>query len=125
MLGEIFVLLVIIVMVVGAVRAGILHNADKLMFSLPWRTWLTLDEVGKMGHSRFWARIILPAFYRKGQLEIRIVGGLSERQKAFAERWGFRPGTVEFYEFRFTERWRRKSEKQHAPPIPELQPMSA
>ncbi|MDP1689603.1 MAG: hypothetical protein Q8L52_00115 [bacterium] len=104
----IFILLAIIIMVIGGFATGFVHNMDKLQFGVPWLKWLTLDEIVEMGHSRFWARLLLPKLHRKNQLEVRILDELSEKERAFAERYGFDFFTAEYYTFRLTTRSRGK-----------------
>ncbi len=117
---DIFILLAIIIMVIGGFVAGARHNIDKLQFGVPWLKWLTLDEIVEMGHSRFWARLLLPMLHRKNQLEVRVLNKLPVRTRAFAEKYGFDALTAEYYEFRFTMRSRgkRDSDKPLLMPYP-------
>ena len=90
--------------VVMTVIAVYQHN--KIMFGLPWLVWLTLDQVVEMGYSRFWCTFLLPMYYKKGYLEIRLAlpTDASEFRKQWIERVGFEIDTVEFYEFKLTKR---------------------
>lgn len=106
-ISTIFIVLVVIVMVAGAVVAGVRRNLDKLQFDVPWLRWLTLEELVAMGHSRFWAELLLPVIYRKGGMEIRITDDLPEELREEIRGIGFCRHTVQFYKFKFTERWRR------------------
>ena len=106
----IFILLTVIIMVIGGLVTGAMHNLDKLQFNVPWLKWLTLDELVEMGHSRFWARILLPVLHRINQLEVRVLDGLPEKEQRFIKRYGFGPRSVKYHQFRFTIRSRGKRE---------------
>lgn len=118
------IVVVIVVMLFGALIVGTIHNANKLMFGVPWLKWLTLEEIVEMGHSRLWARLLLPIFYEKKCIEIRISEQSSKRERLEAESRGFQPATVEFYEYKFTRVWKRGKKVPIKAPVPELQPFS-
>jgi hypothetical protein len=119
----IFILLAVIIMVIGGIVAGATHNADKLQFGVPWLRWLTLDEVVEMGHSRFWARLLLPMLHRMNQLEVRVLDGLQEEERSLAERYGFGIRTVKYHQFRFTIRSRGKKDPDKALLMPYPMPV--
>lgn len=118
----VILLVIVLVMVVSVFLAGALYNANKLLFGVPWLTWLTLDEIVEMSHSRFWTKTLLPLFYRMNYLEIRISDNLSEFDRVWAEQYGFQTSTVAFYEFKFTEKWKR-GKKKPIRRVPTFQPM--
>jgi hypothetical protein len=107
----IYIVILLFIMVLGGFVVGAIHNAYKLLFGVPWLQWLTLDEIVEMGHSRFWAKQFLPVFYRMSYVEIRISDLLSELDRALIGECGFHSYTVMFYEFKFTEKWRRSKKK--------------
>lgn len=119
--GDIFFLLIGMILVAGAFVVGIIYNADKLEFGVPWLRWITFDEIVALGHSGFWTRIILPVFYRMNKVEIRISDQISEADRSQAEVKGLDFDTVEFYEYRFTQRWRHGKKKPKPKRLPEFQ----
>lgn len=106
-----------------------LYSAFKLVFGVPWLTWLTLDEVVEMGHSRFWCKLVLPAIYRGGNvfigctLHIRLPHNLPEETRTIVEVLGFRRETVQFYEFKLTSHWGSRRGKWKKSRVEILQPL--
>ncbi len=124
MFDSLIILLVVVVMVRGAYTLAVQRNAEKLHYGVPWLQWLTFEEIVALGHRRFWTRILLPAFYRAGYIEIRIHARTSEADRARAEEQGLRIGTVELYEYKFTEHWKRgKKRPTTRPPKFQLMPV--
>ena len=122
-MGGIVWVLIGIIMVTGAFFIGIIHNADKLEFGVPWLRWLSFDEIVALGHSRFWTRLILPLFYRMNRVEIRISDRISESDRARAEKEGLHIRTVPLHEYRFTQQWKRGKKKPKPKRLPEFQLM--
>lgn len=110
-MNAIVVFLVVVVMVIGIFVISVRHHEDKLKFGVPWFQWLSLDEIVALGHSRFLATILLPAFYRTRSVEIRIAEGLSDAEYALADRIGLCRITAPLYEYRFVERWTKGKKK--------------
>src|SRR4051812_21263838 len=73
-------------------------QAEKLMTGLPWMEWLTLDDVVALGHSKFWAKLLLPHFHRHGCLEIRQLENVTEEEAGLIEEFGFESFTVKCHE---------------------------
>jgi len=101
----------IVALIVSAVVTFIaygFYSAFKLMFGVEWLRWLTLDEIVAMGHSRFWCEILLPIFYRKGNiltggtLLIRLKHNLPDPLRELVAEIGFERDTVQYHEFKFT-----------------------
>lgn len=111
--GVIFIVigLLLIVLMLFIISAG--YQVQKFMFDLPWLKWLTLNEIIRMGFSRFWAQFILPGLHKEGMLEVRVGGGElpDEVEQRFIDVVGFGPTTIQFYEFRLTKRGGRKKFK--------------
>lgn len=105
------------------------YSAFKLVFGVPWLRWLTLNEIVAMGHSRYWCEILLPIFYRKGNvfmgctLHIRLPHDASDAVRAFTEMMGFRRETVQYYEFKFTSRGEGRRGKLQKSRVEILQPV--
>ena len=98
--------------------ALITHHANKLMWELPWLKWLTLDEIVQAGFSRLWSELLLPLFYEKGHLEIRISAECPEKELKFVELTGFNAHTVRFHDFKLTKRGGRRKRDTWLPFIP-------
>ena len=82
--------------------------ANKMMFGLPWLKWLTMEDVVDLGYSRFYARGILPMFYKAGNLEVRVKDNLEDWQLRYTETLGFCSMTIGWYKFKITKRGGRK-----------------
>lgn len=93
--------------------ASCVRQFEKFTFDLPWLRWMTLEELEAKGFSPFWARLLLPSFHRDGELDVRPRNDreLSEAEQDLMERFGFRPMTVQCYEFCLTKRHKRKKPK--------------
>jgi len=99
-------------LIFGLVLIGIVIylylHVEKIMFELPWFKWLTLDDVVKLGQSKFAARMLLPAFHDSGHVEVRQLPNLDEDKELVIKLHGFSPFTVQYHEFRIVQRPRRK-----------------
>ena len=86
------------------------YHAVRLMYGLPWLKWLSLEDVEKLGFSRFWSKVLLPVFFRKGYIEIRTAfpDEFSIDRKAAIEKEGFVADNVEYYNFKITKHGGRK-----------------
>lgn len=122
-LSALSIILVIVIMVLGIFINGAIHNANKIRYGVPWMQWLTLDEIVEMGHSRFWAEFLLPFFYRKGYVQIRMSEKLGKFERLKAEEQGLTAHTVSLYEYKFTESWRKGKKKPFKFRMPILEPM--
>jgi len=108
-------------------RLQIEHHAYKLMYDLPWMKWLTIDEIGSMGFSKLFSRLLLPTFHEKGYLELRPRGSLTGSQLEIAKtliRFP-NPGTMKLYEFRLIKRGgpRKKKGKERFSLFPGFDPV--
>jgi len=77
---------------------------------MPWLKWLTLDDLPAFGLSKMWAKGLLPLFYERGYLEIRLIDedGMDDFDLKMIELLGFNAVTVEFHEFKLTKKKGRK-----------------
>ena len=131
-IGVILCLIGLLFIALAVFVVNVIYKAEKLMFGLPWLKWLTLDDVVAMGYSRFWCKMILPAFHKNGCLEVRIqeidIENMPERiQEAFRDNppeiqklltemeIPFEYQTVALHDFRLTKRGGRRKKIKLSP----------
>ncbi|MCR4333823.1 MAG: hypothetical protein NUV60_02310 [Patescibacteria group bacterium] len=124
-MSDIIVLLIIVIMVVGAFYIGGVHNFYKLLAEAPRLQWLTFEEIVSLGYARFWVKRLLPIYHQMHYLQIRVPDELADPERAHIEREGLDMNTAPFYEYRFTQQWRRGKKKpdKRRSLIPQLLPV--
>ena len=107
-----FLTIVIVVMLIAFLLFVIVARQQmyKIMFGLPWLTWLTIDRCIELGFSSYWCQVLVLTLYKKNQnIEIRpIVSIASELQAEWEKTLEFGPKTIRYYEFRLIGRKPRK-----------------
>lgn len=99
-------------------------HAFRLLYDLPWQTWLTLDDLTLRGHSELAARINLPVFHKAGLLELRPLDASEDVQEDKRD-FDFLPETVQYFTFKLVRRPPRRDKKRKWSFFHENDPLAA
>ncbi len=101
--GAIFIVTCFVLLVVFVWIA--IPQVEKVVWSLPFRKWLTLDECVEMGISRFWCAFTVWVMHPK-RFDVELLPNLPEGVEKEIEEVGLEPFTVKYHKFRITWRGR-------------------
>lgn len=77
---------------------------DRLAQELPWRQWLSIEELVTAGYSRFYSKLVLPALYNDGRLAIRLKENITQNEWKYVLNKGFGRSTIRFCDFQLIRR---------------------